>query len=130
MNKMARSVLALYSYDDNPEEQSLTNILSQSIALIASLPTIMVNAYQIKRRVYDRQSMYLHLPQPGQSTAEHILSTYRADQKFTKEEAKLLDLCLVRMQTTAAATTRPLPAVCCPVPVRIPIRPSRRPSAA
>jgi len=92
---MARSVLALYSYDDNPEEQSLTNILSQSIALIASLPTIMVNAYQIKRRVYDRQSMYLHLPQPGQSTAEHILSTYRADQKFTKEEAKLLDLCLV-----------------------------------
>lgn len=95
MNKMARSVLALYSYDDNPEEQSLTNILSQSIALIASLPTIMVNAYQIKRRVYDRQSMYLHLPQPGQSTAEHILSTYRADQKFTKEEAKLLDLCLV-----------------------------------
>ena len=55
----------------------------------------MVNAYQIKRRVYDRQSMYLHLPQPGQSTAEHILSTYRADQKFTKEEAKLLDLCLV-----------------------------------
>ena len=48
-----------------------------------------------KRQVYDRQSMYLHLPQPGQSTAEHILSTYRADQKFTKEEAKLLDLCLV-----------------------------------
>ena len=95
MNKMARSVLALYSYDDNPEEQSLTNILSQSIALIASLPTIMVNAYQIKRRVYDRQSMYLHLPQPGQSTAEHILSTYRADQKFTKEEAKLLVHCLV-----------------------------------
>lgn len=95
MNKMARSVLALYSYDKDPEGQALTNILRQSIALIASLPTIMVNAYQIKKRVYDRESMYLHLPVPGQSTAEHILSTYRADQKFTKEEAKLLDLCLV-----------------------------------
>ena len=95
MNKMARSVLALYSYDDAPEDMSLANILAQSIGLIASLPTIMVNAYQIKRRVYDRQSMYLHLPVPGQSTAEHILATYRADQKFTKEEAKLLDLCLV-----------------------------------
>ena len=95
MNKMARSVLALYSYDDNPEELSLQNIMRQSITLIASLPTIMVNAYQIKRRVYDRQSMYLHLPQSGQSTAEHILSTYRADQQFTREEAKLLDLCLV-----------------------------------
>ena len=95
MNKMARSVLALYSYDDDPEDMSLANILAQSIGLIASLPTIMVNAYQIKRRVYDRKSMYLHLPIPGQSTAEHILSTYRADQKFTKEEARLLDLCLV-----------------------------------
>lgn len=94
MNKMGRAVLALYSYDDNPEDQSLANILRQSIGLIAGLPSIMVNAYQIKRRVYDRQSMYLHLPQPGQCTAEHILSTYRADQHFTKEEAKLLDLCL------------------------------------
>lgn len=95
MNKLARSVLALYSYDENPEDLSLENLLEQSISLIASLPTIMVNAYQVKRRVYDRQSMYFHMPTPGQSTAEHILATYRADQKFTHEEAKLLDLCLL-----------------------------------
>lgn len=95
MNKLARSVLALYSYDDNPDDLSLEGILRQSIRLIAGLPTIMVNAYQVKRRVYDRQSMYLHIPVPGQSTAEHILSTYRADQKFTHEEAKLLDLCML-----------------------------------
>lgn len=95
MNKMARSVLALYSYDDHPEDLSLENILAQSITLIAGLPTITVNAYQIKKRVYDRQSMYFHLPVPGQSTAEHILSTYRADQQYTHEEAKLLDLCLL-----------------------------------
>ncbi|MEF9975811.1 MAG: citrate synthase [Oscillospiraceae bacterium] len=95
MNKLGRSVLALYSYDDDPEDLSLPNILRQSINLIAGLPTIMVNAYQIKKRAYDKQSMYLHLPIPGQCTAEHILATYRADQKFTKEEAKLLDLCLV-----------------------------------
>ncbi len=95
MNKMARSVLALYSYDSKPDDLSLQNILAQSITLIAGLPTITVNAYQIKRRVYDRQSMYFHLPIPGQSTAEHILSTYRADQQFTREEARLLDLCLV-----------------------------------
>ncbi len=95
MNKLARSVLALYSYDDNPEGQEFENILRQSINLIAGMPTIMVNAYQIRKRVYDKQSMFLHLPKAGQSTAEHILSTYRSDQKFTKEEAKLLDLCLV-----------------------------------
>ena len=95
MNTMERSVLALYSYDNDPEDQSLKNILRQSVTMIASLPTIMVNAYQVKRRVYDRQSMYFHMPQAGQSTAEHILSTYRADQKYTHAEAKLLDLCLV-----------------------------------
>ncbi|WP_394960602.1 citrate synthase [Candidatus Allofournierella merdavium] len=95
MNKLARGVLAMYSYDQNPEDLSLENLLEQSISLIAGLPTIMVNAYQIKRRIYDHQSMYFHMPTPGQSTAEHILATYRADQKFTHEEAKLLDLCLV-----------------------------------
>ena len=95
MNKMARSVLAMYSYDEHAEDLSLPNILRQSINLIAELPTMMVNAYQIKRRVYDRSSMYFHLPTPGQSTAEHILSTYRPDQKFTHEEARLLDLCLL-----------------------------------
>ncbi|HJA26454.1 MAG TPA: citrate synthase [Candidatus Fournierella merdigallinarum] len=95
MNKLARGVLAMYSYDENPEDLSLENLLEQSISLIAGLPTIMVNAWQIKRRIYDHQSMFFHMPLPGQSTAEHILSTYRADQKFTREEAKLLDLCLV-----------------------------------
>ena len=95
MNKLQRCVLGLYSFDDNPEDLSLENILHQSISLIAGLPTMMVNAYQIKRRYYDKQSMFFHLPQPGHSTAEHILSTYRPDQKFTHEEAKLLDMCLL-----------------------------------
>ncbi len=95
MNKMARAVLALYSYDEHAEDLSLENILTQSINLIAGLPTIMVSAYQIKRRYYDKQSMFFHLPKPGQSTAEHILSTYRPDQRFTHEEAKLLDMCLL-----------------------------------
>ncbi len=95
MNKMARSVLAMYSYDEHAEDNSLPNILRQSINLIAELPTMMVNAYQLKRRVYDHESMYFHYPIAGQSTAEHILSSYRADQKFTHEEARLLDLCLL-----------------------------------
>lgn len=47
MNKMARSVLAMYSYDEHAEDNSLPNILRQSINLIAELPTMMVNAYQI-----------------------------------------------------------------------------------
>ena len=95
MNKLQRCVLGLYSYDEHAEDLSLENILNQSINLIASMPTMMVNAYQMKRRYYDKQSMFFHLPKPGQSTAEHILSTYRPDQKFTHEDAKLLDMCLL-----------------------------------
>ena len=56
MNKMARSVLSMYSYDEHADDLSLPNILTQSINLIAELPTMMVNAYQLKRRVYDHES--------------------------------------------------------------------------
>ena len=95
MNKMARSVLAMYSYDENAEDTSLENILKQSVNLIAELPTMMVYAYQTKKHVYDHASLYFHYPVKGLSTAEHVLATYRPDQKFTHEEAKLLDLCMI-----------------------------------
>ena len=95
MNKLARSVLALYSYDDDPDNPSLENNMRQSIHLIACLPTIMTYAYQVKRRHFDKQSMYFHPLDPKQSTAESILNTIRPDRSFTDEEAKLLDICMM-----------------------------------
>jgi citrate synthase len=95
MNKLARSVLALYSYDTNPEDNSLENVLRQSIELIARMPTIMVNAFHVKRRHFDHASMYFHPIDPAHSIAESILATIRADKQFTDEEAHLLDLCLM-----------------------------------
>ncbi|MGI6260721.1 MAG: citrate/2-methylcitrate synthase [Acutalibacteraceae bacterium] len=95
MNKLARSVLTLYSYDDMPEDISLENIMMQSINLIAKLPTIMSYAYQVKRRYYDHESMFFHQINPEYGTAESILRALRPDQKFTAEEAHLLDLCLM-----------------------------------
>ena len=95
MNKLARSVLALYSYDDLPDDLSMENVLRQSIELIARLPSIMAYAYQVKRRHYDRESMYFHPNVPGLSTAETILHSLRADLAYTEEEARLLDLCLM-----------------------------------
>ena len=95
MNKMARSVLALYSYDYNPDNTSMENIMRQSIKLLAQLPTVMVNAYQVKRGHFDHETMFFHPINPAHSTAEFILSAIRPDRKFTKDEAKLLDLCLV-----------------------------------
>ncbi len=95
MNKLARSVLALYSYDDNPDDNSLENIMRQSIELISRLPTIMTYAYQVKRRHFDKQSMFFHPVNPSYSISESILHSLRPDCKFTDEEAKLLDLCLM-----------------------------------
>ena len=95
MNKLARSVMALYSYDENPDDISIENVLRQCIQLIAQIPTIMTYAYQVKRRHYLHKSMYLHPINKEHSTAEFILNSLRADRKFTHEEAMLLDTCLI-----------------------------------
>ena len=95
MNKLERSVLSLYSYDSNPDDLSIENVLRQSIQLIAQLPTIMTYAYQVKRRYYLKESMYLHPLKAGLTTAETILYNTRSNMEFTDEEAKLLDLCLI-----------------------------------
>ena len=57
MNKLARSVMALYSYDENPDDISTANVLRQCLQLIAQLPSIMSYAYQVKRRHYYKKSM-------------------------------------------------------------------------
>ncbi len=96
MNKMARAVLALYSFDkEDPEDQSLEAEIRKAVQMIARLPVIMVSAYQVKRRYFDNESMFFHPIRPEESTAEHILSTLRADRQFTEEEARLLDICLM-----------------------------------
>lgn len=95
MNKLGRSVLALYSYDDNADDICLENVFRQSIELVARISTIAVNAYQVKKRYYDHKSLFFHPPVPGLSIAENILSTMRIDRKFTHREAMLLDTALI-----------------------------------
>lgn len=95
MNKLAGATLALYGYDPAPDDISPENIMRQSISLIARFPVIISHAYQAKRRYFDGDSMYLRNPDPSRSTAENILRLIRPDGKYTDEEAKLLDRCLV-----------------------------------
>ena len=95
MNKLARSVLALYSYDENPDDMSLPNQLRQAVQLIARVPTIVAHAFAVKRHYYDNESLYIHRPQPGLGVAENFLYSVRHDNQFTRQEARLLDLCLV-----------------------------------
>jgi len=95
MNKLGRSVLALYSYDDHCEDTSLENEMRIALELVAKLPVIMTNAYQAKKSYYENKSMIMHPLKREENTAETILSLLRLDRNYTKEEAKLLDtLCL------------------------------------
>jgi citrate synthase len=95
MNKLARSALVLYSYDSNPDATDLPNMLRQSVQLVAQFPMIVAHAYAAKVHYFDGGSLVLHWPVPGYSIAENILHTIRPDSKFTEDEARLLDLCLV-----------------------------------
>ena len=95
MNKLGRSVLTLYSYDDNPDEISVANIMRQSIRLIASLSVIAAYGYQAKRHYHDGESLYLHRPQPELSTAENLLFMLRPDNQFTRDEAETLDVLMM-----------------------------------
>ena len=95
MNKLARSVLTLYSYDPDPETMTLENELRLAMQLIAQTPIIVAHGYAAKRCYIDGDSLYHHRPMEGRGTAENFLVASRNDQQFSDEEAKLLDLCLV-----------------------------------
>jgi len=95
MNKLARGVLAQYSYDENPDDTSAENVIRQSLMIIARMPMIMTAAYQVKKRYYDNESFFLHSPIPNQSMAANVLSLLRNDRKFTHAEERLLDKCLI-----------------------------------
>lgn len=96
MNKLARSVLALYSYDeDNPDDISMGNLFRQSLELIARFPTLIAYAYAAKRHYYDKKSLVLHNPDPSLSVAENFLYMIRPNHKYTKTEAQVLDLALM-----------------------------------
>lgn len=95
MNKLARCILALYSFDDNPDDTSLKNVLSQSIDLVAKLPAIICYGYQAKVSYNKDASLHFHRPLPELSTAENILRMIRPTGEYTPLEATLLDCCLI-----------------------------------
>ena len=95
MNKLARSVLALYSYDPDPDSLDIENVLRQCIELIARFPVMIAHAFMAKRHYVDKQSLFLHSPVPEYNTAQNILHMIRPDGQFSDLEARILDLALV-----------------------------------
>jgi citrate synthase len=95
MNKLARCILACYSYEDNPDDLSINSILCRCIDLIAQVPAFVAYSYMAKRHYRDNKSLYIHNPRGGQSTAECFLHMVRPDSSFTRLEAETLDLALI-----------------------------------
>ena len=95
MNKMMRAMLALYTYDENPDGTDSLNVLMQSISLISKMPLLAIYSYQVKIHKFDNKSLVIHNPDPDKSIAENILAMLRVDQKYSKEEAVILDLLLI-----------------------------------
>ena len=95
MNTLARSVLTLYSYDDNPNDTSVENVLRQCLQLIALFPMLSVYGYQAYRHYHDGKSLFIHTPDLKISTAQNILRLLRPDKSYSDLEARILDIALV-----------------------------------
>lgn len=96
MNSLARSVLMLYSYDRNADDTSVPNVLRQCLQLISVFPQLSVYGYQAYNYyIRESGSFFIHEPNPDLSTAENILHMLRMNSKYTKLEARILDLALI-----------------------------------
>ena len=95
MNSMTRSILTLASYDQNPKDISISHSLRQCIQLISEFPLLAVYGYNAYNHYDKNESMFIHNPDPGLSTAENLLMLMRPDKKYTPVEAKVLDTALI-----------------------------------
>ncbi len=95
MNILSRSVLALYAYDENPDDISPANVLRQCLQLIAQFPLLAVYGYQSFQHYHNGQSLFIHYPKKELTTAENLLYILREDGQYSALEAELLDLALV-----------------------------------
>lgn len=95
MNKLARSILGLYSYDPSPDSVDISNTVRQSIELIARFSSLLAYCYQAVAHYSGQKSLVIHKPVKNTGIAKNFLRLIRADAKYTELEARTLDLALV-----------------------------------
>lgn len=95
MNSLTKSVLTLSSYDDKVTDNTLENVLKQSMMLISVFPMLAVYGYHAYNHYECDDSFYIHRPDDNLSAAENILRMLRPNKEYTDVEAKVLDLALV-----------------------------------
>jgi citrate synthase len=93
MNILARCVLELYTFDENPNDTSPENLVKQSVNLIATFPTIIAYAYNALRHNQGK-SLHIRHPKPGLSLAENFLYMIKG-HNYTGLDVKILDLALM-----------------------------------
>lgn len=95
MNTLTRSVLTLSAYDAQALDNSLPNVLRQSLVLIGTLPLMSVYGYHAYHHYCQDGSFYIHHPVENLTMAENLLMMLRPDRQFSALEAQVLDLALV-----------------------------------
>ena len=94
MNKLQHALLTLYNYDPDPDNTDIYQTLRKGLNIMGKMPSIACYAYMSKVHYYERRSLIIHYPRKNYSAAQNILSLLRPDEKFTEQEAHLLDLLL------------------------------------
>lgn len=95
MNKLQQDVLALFAFDENPDDIGVENTLEQGLNLVARLFSIAIYNYHVKVHHFNHESLYIHHINDEFSIAENILHLLRPNQKFTSNEVSVLDTVLV-----------------------------------
>jgi citrate synthase len=95
LNMLARSVLGLYTLDDNADDISLHNMIRQSLNLIAKFPSIIAYSYQALRHAYQGKTLSIRHPQAQLTTAENFLHLIKGEGFYSRLQADLIDLSLV-----------------------------------
>lgn len=93
MNILARCVLELYIFDENPDETSPRNMMKQSLELISRFPTIIAYGYNALRHNKGK-SLHIRHPKEGLPLAENFLYMMKG-KNYTPLEVQILDLALM-----------------------------------
>ncbi|MCK5663532.1 MAG: citrate synthase, partial [Thiotrichaceae bacterium] len=94
MNMLARTVLGLYTLDQETNDLSRYNQVRQSLELTAKFPAIIIYAYFGMRHKYYHEALIIRPPRCDLSTAENFLYMLKGEE-YTSLEAELLDLSLI-----------------------------------
>jgi len=95
MNMLARSVMSLYPFDEDADNTSRENLMSQCLNLIAKFPTIIAYSYHSMVHGYYHKTLHIRHPKPEMSIAENFLYMLKGTNKYTRLDVEILDLSLI-----------------------------------